>query len=156
MGEETCGVPVITHSQEHDVQSAIAELFLEDQTVFLGRVLRRDFSAHAINVVAGDGNLGEKSAMRHAKIALGRIRRNTALVAEEDFNLRPVDLLPVRTLAKKIVKCFRRMSPSQSDGKKILLCDASFSSQQDLIGGCTRNMRHIGYYLNLSVHSCGK
>ena len=85
--------------------------------IFRRGLLGLSFSRHAVNIFGRNLNLGQQTFLRHAKIAVLVIRRDTALVAPKKMNAEPVDTIPILGSSEQRVQSSRRRAAGKRHGE---------------------------------------
>src|SRR5712664_1694200 len=106
-GEQRCGVPVLPHSQDHDVQRRDR---FDHLRVQLGALMRPQLGGHAVD--GGRSDAIEQRLAGHPVVALGMAGADAPLVAEQDAHAAPFDL----HRRQQLVAPFRRGAAGQDEG----------------------------------------
>src|SRR5689334_11516349 len=113
-GKQRGGMAVVAQPQQEEIQARPVSWRRSDdcakQPFILARCKIRigDLPAHTMDVVHTDVEGTKESSIGQTEVAVGMIRRYTALVTEEEGGMRPIESIDGLCIGQSTVQPFRR------------------------------------------------
>ncbi len=147
-------MPIIAHAQKGQVRAAgLTEALLEQPAVLEGSLIGIDLPTHAMDVLRRNRHFAEQGEVRHVEIALGRIGRDGAFVAEEDLDAWPIDTPTIDLTGEQFVERPGGRTAGERQGETAGMRDGSHGGGNDLLRRLLGQGLDIGNNIDVLIGS---